>query len=146
MARGTEMLLMPSIDEVINAAQAIGLPPLEGMKFFHHHESKGWMIGKTKMKSLASALQTWRLGYLERNGLIDSNGNQVNGNGASHPKKLTGAEMMVREKELERVLDRMKKLENSYDSHAEMRREDREEYRSLKLRRGELKKLLGVII
>lgn len=37
----------------------IGLPMIECEKFFYHHESKGWKIGNTKMKSWTAAMQTW---------------------------------------------------------------------------------------
>src|SRR5262252_8719545 len=136
MSRSTPFLVAPTIDECIKAGGEIGLPPLEAMKFFHHHESKGWKIGRERIKSLPSALQTWRFNWLERGGRIDSNGHESNG----APAKLTGIDKMIREKELERVLVRMKVLKDGVEAHALMRAPDRAEYQKLKARRDVLKK------
>jgi hypothetical protein len=42
-------------------AKEIGLPEFEGEKFFHYHESTGWLVGKRPMQKWKSALHTWRL-------------------------------------------------------------------------------------
>lgn len=142
MGRSTEFLLAPTIDECIQAGDKIGLPRLEAMKFHAHHESKGWMIGKLRMKSLVGALQTWRLNWLERTGRIDTNGHEHE----PAEKKLNGAEIVVKGRELERVLQRMEALTRSVEGLGSMRPDDREEYRKLKTRRDELKRILGVMI
>lgn len=63
---------VPSIEEIMLAAAKIGLPEIEARKFHAFYESKGWMVGKTKMKSVAGAMAGWKL----RN---QSNGNQYTG-------------------------------------------------------------------
>jgi hypothetical protein len=60
---------------------------------------------------------------------------------SQHPN---GADKVVKEKELERILSRMKVLTDSVESHCEMRPAAKEEYRNLKTRRDLLKGELGV--
>lgn len=141
MAKGTPILFPPTVDEVISAGREHSLPALECMKFHAHYEANGWKVGKNRMVSLNGALRYWSLCWRENNGHVDGNGERREPVG-----KLSGADKMICQKELERVLARMKLLENSYDSHAEMQRSDLNEYRALKQRRAELKKLLGVMI
>jgi len=51
----------PTMDEVKLVAQKCGLPELEAEKFWHFYESKGWKVGKNRMKSLGSAVAGWKL-------------------------------------------------------------------------------------
>lgn len=73
MARQTEMLLAPTLDEVKAQALKTGLPAMEGEKFFYYYESNGWRVGKVKMRSWTSALAGWRLRWLERRGAPPNN-------------------------------------------------------------------------
>lgn len=50
----------PSIDSIKLQCAKIGLPDSEGEKFFNFYASKGWMVGRTKMKSWTHALTGWR--------------------------------------------------------------------------------------
>ena len=50
----------PSIEETKLAAAKCGLPDIEAEKFFNFYESKGWMVGKNKMKAWAMALAGWK--------------------------------------------------------------------------------------
>lgn len=68
MSRQTEMLLAPTLDEVKAQALKIGLPAMEGEKFFYYYESNGWRVGKVKMRSWTSALSGWKLRWQERRG------------------------------------------------------------------------------
>lgn len=64
----------------------IGLPESECDACFYFYESKGWVVGKSPMKSWTAAMQNWKKGYDEKrfqNGV----GNSTTGNRA-----LTGAE------------------------------------------------------
>ena len=69
--------------------------------------------------------------------------NRASGNAG---ESLSGAYKMFRKDEYNRVLERMKAFDSGYDSHLEMRAKDRAEYYSLKGRREELKKELGLMI
>jgi len=40
-----------------------GLPAIEAEKFINFYASKGWMVGKTKMKSVPHAVAGWALRY-----------------------------------------------------------------------------------
>ena len=50
----------PSIESIKLQCAKIGLPDSEGDKFFNFYASKGWMVGRTKMKSWTHALTGWR--------------------------------------------------------------------------------------
>ena len=49
----------PSADEVVKYAKSIDYS-LDGNKFVDYYESKGWMIGKNKMRSWKAAVRTWK--------------------------------------------------------------------------------------
>jgi hypothetical protein len=57
----------PTLEEVLFVSEKAGLPVEQAKKFFNFYESKGWMIGKNKMKSVPHALANWRLTWQERN-------------------------------------------------------------------------------
>jgi hypothetical protein len=136
----TSLLLHPTIEECRRAAVAEGMPEREGDKFFHHYNGNGWKIGKNGMKSFSSSMAGWRLRWEDRG----SPGKPA-GNGSA-PAPASGAMVIVKQKELERVLDRMKVIHRSYDSHNDLRPGDRAEMSLLKKRAGELRKELGVMI
>ena len=50
----------PTIEEIKEYAKEINAN-INAEKFFYHYESKGWMIGKNKMKSWKAAVRTWKL-------------------------------------------------------------------------------------
>jgi len=145
MSRQTGMLLKPSLEECVAAAVRLKMPESEGRKFFYHYESVGWKVGKLAMVSFAGALGGWHERWLERGGSIQRPGSyrpeSANGNGA-----LSGADKMLKRDEYQRCLDRMKVIYSSYDSHLEMRADDRQEIARLKRRRDELRKELGIMI
>jgi hypothetical protein len=63
--RGT--FVPPTHDEVMEQAGIIGLPESEARKFIPFYSSKGWMVGKTKMKSWVMALSGWKARWDEKN-------------------------------------------------------------------------------
>lgn len=48
-------------------SQNIHNPKENAEKFFNFYESKGWMVGKNKMKNWKAAIKTWKF---ERNNLV----------------------------------------------------------------------------
>jgi len=54
----------------------------EAERFINFYESKGWVVGKTKMKNWKSSASNWALGRVEENGQRK----QVSGNGAKKSK------------------------------------------------------------
>lgn len=56
----------PSVDECVAYADSIGLPCLEAEKFVNYHESKGWVVGNSPMKSWQAAMRTWKLNWQSR--------------------------------------------------------------------------------
>lgn len=55
----------PTVEELKLQAAKIGLPEREAEKFFCYYASKGWMVGKTKMKQWRIALTGWKLRWEE---------------------------------------------------------------------------------
>lgn len=53
----------PDKNELLFAAEKMGLPSSEVEKFWNFYEAKGWMIGKNKMRSPNHALANWKLGW-----------------------------------------------------------------------------------
>lgn len=72
--RQSKRFQKPTMYELKLAVAKSGMPETEATKFFNHHESKGWMIGKSPMRSWTAALGTWKSNYEERR----------NGYGTSH--------------------------------------------------------------
>ena len=56
---------IPSVEEVESECVKIDLPVLEAQKFVNYYESKGWVVGKTKMKSWKNALIGWKNRQIE---------------------------------------------------------------------------------
>ena len=68
----------PTIEEIRAYIDEKGVS-VDAEKFYHFYESKGWMVGKNKMKSWTSAIQTWARGS-------DKN-KRTSTNGATKPKQ-----------------------------------------------------------
>ncbi len=133
----TEMMFHPSIEECVKAAVSHGMPEAEGRKFFFHYESNGWKVGKIPMKSFAGAMGGWNERWLERGGVPAGSSN---GNGNHPPKPLSGADKMIKRDEYQRVVDRLKQLDNDFFPTYP------DEKKVLRARRDELRKALGVLI
>ena len=56
----------PTIEEVESQCSQIGLPAIEATKFVNYYESKGWIVGRSKMKSWKHSLANWHRNYMER--------------------------------------------------------------------------------
>ena len=56
-----QRFVVPTLEQVETQCSEIGLPLIEAQKFINHYESKGWMVGKTRMQLWKSALAGWKL-------------------------------------------------------------------------------------
>lgn len=120
----------PTLEQLVLHCAKLGLPEGEAAKFIAHHEARGWMLGRMKMKNWQAALVTWRGLWQERQaGKVSPN-----------------VELIMRQKELERVEERMRILRGSYSEHSTWDRKDIEEHRALRDRKKELVKLLGMAV
>jgi hypothetical protein len=52
--------VVPTLVELIENGQRIGLAANEVEKFHNHYQSQGWMVGKNKMKNWKSAMAGWK--------------------------------------------------------------------------------------
>lgn len=55
----TKKFVKPSVEEIRVYCNEKGIR-VDAEKFFYYYESKGWMIGKNKMKSWKAAVMTWK--------------------------------------------------------------------------------------
>lgn len=53
------VFIIPSLDEIISEFKSKGSTESEALKFFNFYESKGWVVGKTKMKKWKNAVSGW---------------------------------------------------------------------------------------
>lgn len=134
----------PTMEECREAAERMSLPETQARQFWLYYESIGWKVGKNPMKAWRCALAGWQLRWQDRTGGWQGEA----GMGVKPPPTgpLTPADKILYAKEFERILARLKVLDNSYDSHQDMRPLDRLEKGKLIQRRNELRKMLGVTI
>lgn len=144
MARKTPMLLPPTLDEVKAAAKEIDLPEREAVRFWNFYESKGWMVGRNRMVSFAGALANWKMSIEDR--MIKGGPSSVACSSARPNGEYSGVDKMIFQKEYERVIDRMRLIKSSYGEMQTWSQQDRAEYEKLRVRKLELKKILGVVI
>ena len=57
---------VPPLEDVEAECVKIQLPVSEALKFVDYYESKGWLVGKAKMKSWKPALRNWQRNQNER--------------------------------------------------------------------------------
>jgi hypothetical protein len=115
----------PTIEEVKAHGKIIGLAEIECENFFDFYQSKGWLVGasKTPMKLWTSALANWKR----------RSGNPEN-----------GASVVIMGREYERVLEAIKSIQNSYESHRDILPDDKAKLLKLKQRRDTLRAQLGI--
>ena len=56
----------PLVADITEYAASIGFP-LDAQKFYDYYESKGWMIGKNKMKNWQASVRTWFRSFKDNN-------------------------------------------------------------------------------
>lgn len=114
------------MEELELQATKIGLPLLEAKKFFCFYESKGWRVGKNLMRNWRIAMGGWKLRWEEKR----------------QPSPSMRA--YIHQKELERVMEKMKSIRNSYMEHQGWDALDKAKFNELKARKLQLQELLGV--
>lgn len=70
---GSKQFKKPTLKEVNEYFSATVLPA-EGQKFFNFYESKGWMVGKNKMKDWKAAARNWITSSQDKLKSNDTNG------------------------------------------------------------------------
>lgn len=62
MQSETKTFSRPTVEQIAVelAAQKVKDPMDHAQKFYNFYESKGWMIGKNKMKNWKAAIKTWK--------------------------------------------------------------------------------------
>lgn len=128
----------PTIEEVKLHAAKIGLPEIEAEKFFCYYESNGWRVGRNPMAVWRGALAGWKLRWQERAGEKQQR--------LAERKELNPTALLIlRQKELERVENRMKELKGAHFFDDRWDEKDyQEQYKYLWNRKKELLQLLGM--
>lgn len=134
MGKRPTLLIHPTLPEIRLQAAKIGLPDTEAELFFYHYQSNGWLVGKTPMKCWLSALSGWKVRWWSR---------QCEKRGSA---RQTPMDKLIWQKEYERVLARMKGIEECYDAHRTWTAAHTAEFKKLKVRRDELRAKLGIML
>ena len=75
-----EKFVKPTIDEIRAYCKENGYS-LDAEKFWNYYESKGWIVGKTPMKSWKAACGTWNRNQFDK---INSDNTQLHNNDDKH--------------------------------------------------------------
>lgn len=126
-SKRSRKLIPPSREEVGLLAAKSGLPIEQADAFWDFYESKGWMVGKNKMVSVAGSIAGW-----VRRWRVES----------SNVSPTTLA--ILRQKELDEIMGKMRSIRASYSEHQSWTEDDKMKWYKLKARKDELKKLLGM--
>lgn len=112
------------------AVHECSMPPNEALRSWLYYDSKGWLVGKTKMVRWKSAVAGWALRCHDEHN---------ERNGASNY-----ARDLAAQKELERTQKALDAIRNSYEAHQSWAQDDRERWNKLIARKKELMGRLGL--
>lgn len=127
-----------SLEQCIEFCVNAGLTKDDGEWFFMKCEGCGWKNNGQPIIDWRMTVRAWqKVSYFPSQKVPVPAAGHSNG-------KLSGAEMVLRTRELEDCQKQIDLIRNSYDSHQSMRKPDVERMGVLKARRAELKTLLGV--
>ena len=116
----------PTSEELALQAAKIGLPEHEAQLFYCYYASKGWKVGKHRMTHWRIALTGWKLRW------------------EAARATASGVQKMIYLDELRKVEAKMKSIKDSYAEHQNWTLNDVEQFKALKARKVELKRLLGM--
>jgi len=54
------IFIIPSVEEINNYLKEQNITSFTGQYFYDYYETRGWMVGKTKMKKWKAAVRTWK--------------------------------------------------------------------------------------
>jgi hypothetical protein len=129
-----------SLEEVQAAAAISGLAGQDAERFWHHFESSGWVDKNgNRVLNWRSKLASWAA-----NGRANLAEAKHHGQGPVGGS--SGAQLILNQKELERVEKRISDIKNSYDSHQDHSGKDKAALSRLWARKRELKTKLGVMV
>jgi hypothetical protein len=126
----------PTLEQCHARAKEIDLPLDEAIRFFHYHETSGWVVRKMPMKSWHSAMALWKMNWQKWN-QKHSAGERI----GTSPMQL-----MLWKTELDRVEQAIKNVRGGYSENMDLTREDIDKLNGLRQRRKELMGNLGMRI
>lgn len=124
----------PTIEECQAHAVTLtpALPQNEIERFFYYYQANGWRVGKNQMQLWRAALSGWHVRWRQDN--------------AQRETRPDNVQIILRQKELERVEARMKSIRSSYNDHQNWDTKDKNLFQCLKVRKDQLLKILGMTI
>lgn len=128
---------IPTIETCIGVAQSLGMPAEEGERFFYHHEQKGWMIGKNKIKRWRAAMAIWKLNWVKWNAPVRPK---------TDATKPLAVELFIANQELAEVMRQIAAITGSYSEHQSKTHQDLEKLKILRSRKSELLRVLGRVV
>lgn len=121
-------------EQVVEFCVNVGLTAIDGEWFFEKAEGCGWKNNGVPIVDWRATVRQWK-----------AQGNIFPSHKAAAPGAMSGAEMMIRQKELDtcevtlgRIRDRYSSVDRPWSN------EDKARFQKAKSRRDELKKLLGI--
>lgn len=126
----------PTLEQCLARALEIDLPPDEAERFFHYHETSGWVVRGSPMKKWHSAMATWKFNWVKW-----SQNHRPGDRIGTSPMQL-----MIWKTELDRVEQAIKNVRGGYSENMDYTRDDIEKLNGLRDRRRELMNHLGMKI
>lgn len=124
-----KVFVKPIQQEVVQYFQGLTLPDFEASRFFDYYETNGWRVGRFVMKDWRAAARNWQRTIISRTKTSQS-----------------GADKIIFQKEYDRILERMTILRSTYGDCQTWDPKDREELKKLRIRRDELRTILGILL
>lgn len=124
-----------TLEEVIEFCVNRSLTKADGEWFFEKCQGCGWKNNGQPIVDWRSTVRAWQA----CGGIFPSQKQGATSNG-----KLSPAEIMVRQKELDSAIAQMTAIKNSYSEHQSWDKKDRDKWQALRVRRDELKQILGI--
>lgn len=129
-------MTIPTLEQCGLRAIDIGLPATEGERFWHYHETSGWIVRGKPMKSWHSAMAIWKMNWQKW-----SQNHSAKDRIGTSPMQL-----MLWKTELDRVEQAIKNVRGGYSENMDYTREDLDKLNQLRERRKELMNNLGMKI
>lgn len=119
----------PSLEEIRLHAAKIGLTEIEADKFWNYYGSNGWKVGRNPMISWHHAIMGWKLRWQACQ--------------QHSPSPANSTSIIAAQNELTRVESKLKEIRDGVPYHCNLKGDDLEKTRKLRIRKQQLLNQLG---